>query len=331
MGKLIALMGDLHFGCKNFDHDILEVQLNSLEKYRDILKEKGCSTIYQLGDMFDNRKLIDLKLLHTLSTRFKTIFEGFDFYTFAGNHDMYNRDNRDIVSSELFADLLGIKYIKEPSYHVFGKHKIGISPWLCGDEELLKECDILLGHAELKGFKYNHTSIAEEGLNIDNSKYKKVYMGHYHFNQNNVYIGTPYQMTFNEVNSIPGIILLNENLEEEFVENTWDRRHFTVTVLKDKVILQYKDEPELFTGNFPDFCKVGKIILEEKNEKEDKILEYFGARARISKVFYKYEEEKLYESVSLNNSVAESLDFIKEYILKEHRHLESVLNDVINN
>lgn len=331
MGKLIALMGDLHFGCKNFDHEILEVQLNSLEKYRDTLKEKYCNTIYQLGDMFDNRKLIDLKVLHTLSIRFKEIFKDFEFYTFAGNHDMYNRDNRDIISSELFADLLGIKYIKNPTYHMFGNYKIGISPWLCGNEELLKDCDILLGHAELKGFKYNYTNFDENGKELDVNSYKKVYMGHYHFNQNNVYIGTPYQMTFNEINSIPGIILLNETLEEEFIENTWDRRYFIVKIYKDRVILQYKDEDEVFKGNLPEFCKAGKIILEEKNEKEDKIIEYFSARSKIIKIFYKYEEDKLYESIDLNNSVAESLDFIKEFIIKEHSHLAPVLNDIINN
>ena len=48
----IALIGDLHFGVKNFDIDFLNASLDALEKMAEVLKKKNVSAIYQLVEMF---------------------------------------------------------------------------------------------------------------------------------------------------------------------------------------------------------------------------------------------------------------------------------------
>ena len=59
----IALIGDLHFGVKNFDIDFLNASLDALEKMVEVLKKENVTTIYQLGDMFDNRITMDSNCL----------------------------------------------------------------------------------------------------------------------------------------------------------------------------------------------------------------------------------------------------------------------------
>ena len=190
-------MGDLHFGVKNFDQEFLESCLTSLENMASILKEKGVKTIYQLGDMFDNRVTIDLRCLYTLKERFPKIFKDFEFVTFTGNHDMYYKNERTIVTSDILKEMLGITFINQPTYVQFGEYKIGINPWLINDETFIEDCDILLGHGDIKGSKFDIYNVNENGIDLDKSKYKKVYMGHYHY-RDGVYLGTPYQINFKE-------------------------------------------------------------------------------------------------------------------------------------
>lgn len=309
----IALIGDLHFGVKNFDIDFLNASLDALEKIAEVLKKENVTTIYQLGDMFDNRITMDLNCLYVLKERFSKIFKDFEFYTFVGNHDMYFKYNRSVTSCDLFKDILGIRVITEPTYHKFGEHTIGISPWLVDDECFISDCDILLGHGDIKGSKFDLYNTNEGGVELDNSKYKKVYMGHYHY-RDGVYLGTPYQINFKEFGSVPGVIILDENLNETFIENIWSDRHFVVEIYSDKVFYQYTDKKEEFKGILPEYCKIGKIKVVGDNPKTDKIIEYFCSISNIVKVDYN-------EKITLNEQEQteqqmESLDFITKYVEK---------------
>ena len=308
----IALIGDLHFGVKNFDIDFLNASLDALEKMAEVLKKENVTTIYQLGDMFDNRITMDLNCLYVLKNRFSNIFKDFEFYTFVGNHDMYFKYNRSVTSCDLFKDLLNIKVISEPTYHQFGNYTIGISPWLVDNEQLLTDCDILLGHGDIKGSKFDMYNINENGIELDKTKYKKVYMGHYHY-RDGIYLGTPYQINFKEFGSVPGIIILDENLNETFIENVWSARHFYISIYKDKVILQYTDKKEEFKGKLPDYCKIGKIKVIEENSKTDKIVEFLCSISNIVKVDYQVESKGI-ELDESNEKVMESFDFINNFI-----------------
>lgn len=328
MGRL-ALIGDLHFGVKNFDLEVLHSQLLALENFANELKTRNINKIIQLGDMFDNRTIIDINFLSILSKRFKQIFKDFDFTTITGNHDMYHKADRSVVSSEMFADLLNIKVINKPEYIKFGEYTIGVSPWLCDNETLITNCDILLGHAELNGYKWDRNNLSEGVLDLDISKYKKVFMGHFHFSQDNVYIGTPYQLNFKEFCSIPGIIILNEDLTEEFIENIWSPRHFEIVINIDNVTLQYTDKVEVFNGKLPEICKYGRIIVNGKHPKVDKIIEFFSEKAEIQKIVYNYDEFLADKTIPAENTSVESLDFIKNFIESDYNELCGVLKDIL--
>ena len=123
----IALIGDLHFGVKNFDIDFLNASLDALEKMAEVLKKENVTTIYQLGDMFDNRITMDLNCLYVLKNRFSNIFKDFEFYTFVGNHDMYFKYNRSVTSCDLFKDLLNIRAYLSSVWKLYNRYKSLVS------------------------------------------------------------------------------------------------------------------------------------------------------------------------------------------------------------
>lgn len=322
--KKIALIGDTHFGIKNFDENILVKQLNSLFNYIFIFKTYNVDTIIQLGDLFDNGRIIDIKALYIL----KDFFNNLDikFYTFAGNHDIYYKNNRQYVISEILSEILKINYIKQPSIYTFGNYTLGVSPWLINDETLITDCDILLGHSELNGYNFDYINKCKNGLDINISKYKKIYMGHYHYKQN-VYVGTPYQMNFKEFGSVPGAIILDTDLNEIFIENTWDDRHFLVKIYKNNVTINYIENNEIqFNGVLPELCKIGKIIIEENNEKLDKILDFFNTKSEIKSII----DNTNNNTIDLaNEKVIESANFIENFINTNKPHLKYILDEIL--
>ena len=114
--KFIVL-GDLHFGIKGFSNEFLDHQLRFFHtQLFPYMKEHGITTIVQLGDFLDNRKVIDIQLFDRLN---KDFFEpikehGFDFITFLGNHDIYYRTKLDTNIVKYFGELYpNVKVIQE--------------------------------------------------------------------------------------------------------------------------------------------------------------------------------------------------------------------------
>lgn len=350
LSNKVALIGDLHFGVKNFNLDFLQEQMFSLKKYCDILKEKNVDTIIQLGDVFDNRKIMDNNFLYVLKKEFKNIFKDFKMHCIVGNHDMYFRDTRDVNSPMIYMyDMFDMIFVNHCNIKI-NSINFSIYPYFTEKEfeqnnsnnVKNKEVEVILGHFEFKDFNFAYNTInnhSNYSINdfIGNEKNILLFSGHYHFSNNEHYIGTPYQMDFKEFGLAPKIVVLekNENLEikVEEIENTWSKRHYKAEIYSDKVLLEYDYRlgKEDFKGNLPKFCKIGNIYVKENNEKLEKILEYFSVNSDSISVYREnvINELKTMSKNSYENEGVSSSDlYIKEYIRENKPDLLPLLEKI---
>lgn len=208
----IVVLGDTHFGARNSNKIVEHWQERFFnEVFWPYVEDNSIKTVIQLGDWFDNRKWINLQ---TMAFQKRVFVErvqqnNIQVHTIIGNHDIPFRHSLDMSSP---VQILG----HEPNFTVWdniGKITIDdvtftMLPWICNENEvdsletISAGGDILVGHLEIAGFNLhgNHKSL--EGLPAANfTKWNKVWSGHYHTqsqNGNINYMGTPYQMSWND-------------------------------------------------------------------------------------------------------------------------------------
>lgn len=334
----VALIGDLHFGVKNFNLDLLEQQLNALNEYCKILKEKNVNTIIQLGDVFDNRKIMDNNFLYILKTRLYEIFDGFEVYCIVGNHDMYFRETREVNSPSIYLKDFFKEIFAHPSSVTINNITFALLPYFSEKEfiqlkedgilnRVLEPSEVILGHFEFKDFNFAYNTInnhSNYGIDDFIKDGRLLFSGHYHFSNNKHYIGTPYQIDFKEFGLVPKIIILNKtkgNIEVEEIENTWSKRHYKLDIYSDKIMLEYDfkkgKQPFKNKNDIPEFCKIGNIYVKEENKSLEKILEFFSVKSDNISI---YRENLLQEIKSMAmgeekaNGIMSSDIYIKEYI-----------------
>lgn len=212
----VALLGDLHFGVRSLNEHFFEFQREFIRYFLAECKKRHVSLIIQVGDFFDVRKSMNVKLLHYIRTEFTIDVEkaGIPWTIFPGNHDIYLKDSNDINSLIAFdqcSDLINV--INEPSGIVLDNGEWFALPWIDAKiaenlPAILKQAKdhgakYLVGHLELAGFPMYCNNIAEHGLNAELFKdFEQVWTGHYHTvseRQNIQYIGAPYHLTWGDV------------------------------------------------------------------------------------------------------------------------------------
>lgn len=208
------LIGDTHLGVKDASHVYHKVAIDLFTEVAEYAKLNNIDTLIHTGDFFDNRKRISVITIGIASAIGKIINEAFKkSYMVVGNHDTYYVDNMEPTSLDILEPFKNIHIIKKPT-------KIGnilLLPWLFNDSDM-EDAEILIGHFDINGVKMNSADTVSKGyrLNLsDFSKYKKVYSGHYHTpgKYGNVeYVGTPYQITFNDRDSERGFYVLDTDL-----------------------------------------------------------------------------------------------------------------------
>ena len=82
--------------------------------YIDTAKANGCETGIFCGDWNHNRNSLNLTTMDSGIRALEKLGTAFDkFYMFAGNHDLYFKDKRDIKSTEFARHIPGITVIEE--------------------------------------------------------------------------------------------------------------------------------------------------------------------------------------------------------------------------
>ena len=229
-----AILGDTHFGCRND----LGLFHDHFEKFYDMLIndliEQEVDTIFQLGDLFDRRKYINFQSLSRAKTYFFDRIEeaGIKLDTLVGNHDIFFKETLNVNSSSLVLGEYGnITVYQKPTTIYFNDTSIDIIPWICKDnEEEIKEfianskSDLCFGHFEIDTFQMYRGVESHGGLPIKLfDRYELVCSGHYHTRsqrENIVYVGTPYEMTWQDHNDPKGYHIFDtETRALQFHEN----------------------------------------------------------------------------------------------------------------
>lgn len=214
----IAILGDTHFGARNSNQVIEKWQRRFYEEFFwPKIDELGIKTVIQTGDYFDNRKWINLQTMAFQKEVFvkQSQQREVSTYVIVGNHDIPLRHSLANSSVEqILGDEEYFHVVTKPTTEEFADRSITLMPWICKENEedslklLRKGGDIVLGHFEVTGFVMHPGAIAHDGLAAsDFKKWNKVWSGHYHTqseNGNIHYVGTPYQMTWNDATTKHG-------------------------------------------------------------------------------------------------------------------------------
>ena len=190
---------DTHLGMKHGSDMYHDITLKLFEEICDMAEALNIKEFYHLGDFFDVRRSVNLKTIPVAFKIIEMLQETFDdCYFLVGNHDIYYKNRMNPTSLQMFNNMEGISIV-DTSIVVGDLHLV---PWLLDDFQPV-DVPYLLGHFEMSGIVMNRTGTESPyGLPISLFKdYEQVYSGHYHtrsVTKNITYLGSPFQMTFND-------------------------------------------------------------------------------------------------------------------------------------
>ena len=186
MFKKAAVFTDIHFGLKSNSRQHLQDCEDFIDWYIKQAKDNGCETGIFCGDWHHNRNTINVQTLDSTTRCLEKLGAAFEnFYFFAGNHDLYYKDKRDVFSVEFAKHIPGITYVEETTV----VDNVALVPWLVGDEwkEIQKiEAKYMFGHFELPNFYMNAlVKMPDHGdLKPEHFKHQEyVFSGHFHKRQ----------------------------------------------------------------------------------------------------------------------------------------------------
>ena len=232
----IALLGDTHFGARSSNRNVEHWQRLFYENvFWPKIKEEGITEVIQTGDYFDNRKSIDLQTLSFQKEVFcdKAQELGVNVVGLIGNHDIPLRHSLAMSSPVQILNKESNIFFHDEIFRMdYAGREITIMPWICKEnfEEsraVLKEGgDVIIGHFEIEGFVMHPGAISRDGIHMSDFKnWNQVFSGHYHTqsqNGNIQYIGTPYQMTWNDSSTKHGFWIFETNDSSmTFIENPY--------------------------------------------------------------------------------------------------------------
>ena len=249
MFKKAAVFTDIHLGMKGNSRVHNQDCEDYIDWYIEQAKAHNCETGLFCGDWHHNRNSLNLTTMDTtirLLEKLGTAFE--NFYMFAGNHDLYYKDKRDVSSTEFARHIPGITVIEDMQVI----EDVALVPWLVGDEwkkiEKLK-AKYLFGHFELPSFYMNamvqmpdHGELRSE--HFKNQEY--VFSGHFHKRQKQGkihYIGNAFPHNYADAwDDERGMMILDRENNAEPLYIDWSECPKYRTVKLSKLI----DEKDTF-------------------------------------------------------------------------------------
>jgi len=231
----VALISDLHFGVRKNNEVFLQSQTRFIiEQFVPYLKENEIDTIFILGDVFDNRSSTNTKIMNNVYDIFDEYLREFKIYLIVGNHDCYFNSSIEVNSLKYLGKFDNVHLVDKIETITVADKKIVMVPWIVDNIAFIKEfskikSDICMGHFNIYGFHYNKFKKSDDGINGKLfGKTKQVFTGHFHirnsqnlFGSEIIYIGSPYQLTRNDVDENRGFTILDvETSKYEFIDNT---------------------------------------------------------------------------------------------------------------
>lgn len=276
----IAILNDLHFGVRNgssvFENELSNFLINIFFPY---IREQNIKEIIVAGDLFDDRKSINVKTLNIIKNNFFDVGknDNLTFHIIPGNHDIYYKNTLIPNSISPIVSLYdNVHLYNNPTIVEFDSYKIGFVPWICIENEQKiqefiqnKNCSTLITHTEVKGSQNVPGIFTDHGFEPEYFyEYDFVLNGHIHtksqISSNIINLGTQYQMNWSDYSQRKGFHILDtETKELSFIENMSDLylKIFFDDSLIDGVdpLLWLKDHHSLVDKKFIKIIVTGSI------------------------------------------------------------------------
>jgi len=302
----VAIISDTHYGARKGSklfHDYFEKFYNDV--FFPTIDKEGITTVIHMGDAFDSRKGIEFKSLKwSKRVVFNPLKErGIKMHLMVGNHDAYYKNTNEINAVDLLLkEYDNVEVYSSPTEVSVGDLPVLFIPWINEQNEketngIIKKtkCPVAMGHLELNGFVATPGHIMEHGHDARAfNKFEKVFSGHYHSRSDNgtvFYLGNPYEMFWNDVESPRGFTIFDtESLEHRPINNPYrlfykifyedtDHQTFNTTEYENKivkVIVRKKTDTKkfekfidkLYTSGVADLKIVENFQLDESEEFE---------------------------------------------------------------
>lgn len=294
----VALFTDTHFGVKKNSDKFIIRQMNFFDAvFIPYLMKKKIDTLFFLGDLFDNRNSINIRIKNAVIDLFNKL-KNFKIYMIVGNHDCYFNTTTEINSLKMFEQFSNITVIKEITTIDINGTKIVMVPWIVDSDNFIKEFssitgDLCFGHFNILGANMNKVKRSEDGLSktIFDDKFKKVFSGHFHIRSKQkkgkseiVYLGSPFQLNRGDANERRGFVSLNiKTTDYEYIDNDISVKYislkfpqkFTRSMIKGNVVdihIDYDDYNEQLIEKYINKIESFEPILSPKtfidNKKE---------------------------------------------------------------
>ena len=322
----IVILGDIHFGARNCNDAILYHQKKFFDFLFDYMKKNDIKDIYQLGDIFDNRRTISMKALDFAYQNFFDAMqdEGIRFNSLLGNHCIYYKEELSINSPKiLLRKYNNVRIFDKPISVDIGGHSFSIVPWICDDNR--DECakflststdEYCLGHFEVNGFEVVNGVEFTSGLSISEfSKFKRMISGHFHTpcdKENISYVGSATQLTWNDAYRKKRFFVYDtetdkftqvDNDDTYFVNVVYDDKNKTSTNLDEldlekcfiKLHIRNKTEAFLYNNYVAKLYKKNPAevkFIETSVLVEDSDIEIDISNIKIEDIITQYVDEK---------------------------------------
>lgn len=331
----IAIINDTHFGVRNSSNIFLEnSKLFFTEIFFPYCEENNVKSIIHLGDFFDDRKHINIKVFNEVNKFFLSELERLNItmHIIIGNHDVYYKENNELNSLRLFlSNSDNVKLYETAQDILVENFSFGVVPWITKEnydkslEFIKNDCHspILLGHFDIAGFSMMKNGPAsKEGLTKSLfNEYDYVFSGHFHtksIQDNIIYFGSQMQFTWADVNEKKYFHVFDTKTHDIIPIKNYYPLFYKICYNsnKEEDIEYYKDEIK----NNPDVIenKFIKIFVLKKGDlyQFDKFVEFVN--------YYKPYELKIEENFQdyltnidindRNDAILDTTHLLNEYI-----------------
>ena len=270
--KRIWILGDMHMGIRANSLEWLQIQQDFYENVFIPTLQKNVregDILVQVGDAFDNRQSINLKVLHYSINLFERLGEILPTHVIVGNHDIWAKKSNEITSIDSLKWIPNVQIYKEPELMQWHDKNILMMPWRRDPQheaETLSEfpsTNIVFCHSEVRGIALNAKVKNMHGSDANTfDRYDAVYSGHIHYRQRKGQlrmVGTPYELTRSDSGNTKGFDLVDlTTMEETFFKNTVSPKFvkYNLAMLYNTPLGDFKREIE---NNFVDLFIPSKI------------------------------------------------------------------------
>lgn len=282
-----------------------------------------------LGDVYDDRKSIDINVNNLAIDIFEDLGQILPVYVINGNHDLSKKTNKGNTSLRSLSNIPNVRIIKEPTVLKIKPGDKVIStviaiPYL-GDHT--EENKVLRSYSGKADFAFMHTDISQMSLDngmkivgaVDSEIFKgRIFSGHIHRRQemkNVIYVGSPYHLRRSDIDNIKGIYTLDFTKDENNI--TFKENHFSPIFHKipveDFLNMGIEERTAFLNNNYND------IIVDEKALRKYKMSNVYDlanltSAKRVMIVVNKTKhdmtisDEKDYKELSIQELINDSID-----------------------